>query len=84
MIHRFCEACNGCSFCFLACLTKHLLVEIVFASYYLKLSLLMFLECFLIPAKFQPHVFCRHVYYKKRYTGLTGRGYVVAILIFLF
>ena len=35
---RFCEACNGCSFYFL--------VKTVFASYYLKLSLSLFLKCF--------------------------------------
>ena len=35
----FFEAYNECSFYFLASLIKNLLVKIVFASYYLKLSL---------------------------------------------
>ena len=47
---RFCEACNGCSFYFLAGLIKNLLVKAVFASYYLELSLPMFLKFCLIPA----------------------------------
>ena len=42
------EACNGCSFCFCADLIKNLLVETVFESYYLKPSLTMFLNYFLI------------------------------------
>ena len=53
---RFCVACNGCSFYFLSSLTKNLLVKTVFASYYLKLSLPMLLNCFLIFAQVQPHV----------------------------
>ena len=49
---RFCEACNGCSFYFLASLVKNILVKTVLASYYLKLSLHMFLKCFLAFANF--------------------------------
>ena len=37
-----------------------------FSSYCLKLSLPMFLKCFLIFAKFQYHVSYRHVSYKKK------------------
>ena len=62
---RFCEACNGCSFYFLASLIKNLLVETVVSSYYLKLSLPMFLKCFLIFAYFQSRVSYRHVSHKK-------------------
>ena len=44
------------SFYFLASLSKSLLVITVLASYTLKLSLPIFLKCFLIFAKFQPHI----------------------------
>ena len=44
----FCEACNGSSFYFINTLIKNLLVKTVFVRYYLKLSLPMLLECFLI------------------------------------
>ena len=62
---RYCEACNGCSFYFLASLIKNLLVKTTFASYYLKLSLRLFLKCFLMFVEFQPHVLYGHVSYKK-------------------
>ena len=58
---RFCEACNGCSFYFLASLIENLQVKTVFASYYLKLSLSMLLKCFLIFAKFRPNISYRNV-----------------------
>ena len=48
----FCEACNGCSFYFLASVIKNLLVKTVFPHYYLKLSLPMFLKLFLILPNF--------------------------------
>ena len=57
---RFREACNGCSFYFPAGLVRKLLVKTVFASCYLKLSLPVFLKCFLIFATFSL------VSYKKR------------------
>ena len=62
---RLCEACNGCSFNFLASLVKNVPVKTVFASYYWKLSLLMFLKCFLIFAYFQLHVSYRCISYKN-------------------
>ena len=62
---RFCEACYGCSFYFLASLIKILQVKTVFASYNLKHSLPMFLKCFLIVAQFQPPVSYGHMSYKK-------------------
>ena len=40
--------CEGCSFYFPASLINNLRVKTVFASYYLKLSLPMSFECFLI------------------------------------
>ena len=49
---RFCEACNGSSFDFLAILIRNLLVKTAFASYYLKLRLPMFLRYFLILSNF--------------------------------
>ena len=49
-------ACNGCYFHCLTSLIKHLLAKTVLASYYLKLSLPMFLKRFVIFAKFQPNV----------------------------
>ena len=45
---RLCEACNGYSFYFLARLINNLILNAVLASYYLKLSLSAFLECFLL------------------------------------
>ena len=73
----FCEACNGCSFYFIASLIKNMLVKTVFESYNLKLSLLMFLICFLILAKFQPNVSYRHTYIiKNRVYGLRARSIV--------
>ena len=45
---RFCEACSGRSFYFVASLIKNLQVKTVFVSYYLILSLPIFLKCFLI------------------------------------
>ena len=45
---RFREACNGFSFDSLASLIENLRVETVVESYYLKLSLPMFLKWFLI------------------------------------
>ena len=56
---RFCEACDGCSFYFLASLIKNLLVKAVFGSYCLKL------KYFLIFAYFQPHISYRRASYKK-------------------
>ena len=50
----------------LASLIKNLLVKTVFASYCLKLTLPVFLKCFLMFAYFQPRVSYRHVSYKKR------------------
>ena len=47
-------------------LLKNLLIKTVCASCYLKLSLLMFLKCFLIIAYFQPYASYRHVTMKKR------------------
>ena len=47
--------CNGRSFHFLVSLIKNLLVKTVFASYYLKLSLPIFPEYFIIFAQFQYH-----------------------------
>ena len=41
-------ACNGCSFYFRSTLIKNCLVKTVFSSYYLKLSLPIFLKFFLI------------------------------------
>ena len=41
---------------FLTSLIRNLLVRAVFASYYFKLSLLVFFECFLVAAQLQPHV----------------------------
>ena len=51
-IFRFCEAINGCVFYFHASLIKNLLAKTVFASYYLKHSLPMFLKCFFILPNF--------------------------------
>ena len=48
MMLRFCEACNGYSFYFLADLIKSLLVKGVFASYYLILSLPVLYFLFLL------------------------------------
>ena len=50
---------------FLASLIKHLLGKTAYTSYYLKLSLPMLLECFLIFAQIQPRVSYRYVSYKK-------------------
>ena len=46
----FLEAYSECLDYFLASLIKNSLVKAVFARYYLKLSLPMFLKCFLIVA----------------------------------
>ena len=62
-MHRCCEACNACLFHFLARFFKNLLVKAVFASYYLKLSLPVFLNF----AQFQPHVFIERFLIKKEY-----------------
>ena len=45
---RFREACNGCSFYFLACFDKIFAGKNSFVSVHLKLSLPMVLKCFLI------------------------------------
>ena len=55
-------------FIFWLVLIKDLLVRTVFASYSFKLSLPMFLKCFLIFNEFQPHVSNRHVSYKNVYS----------------
>ena len=63
----FIEARIGYSFDLPASVTKSLLVKAAFASDYLKLGLPMFVKCFLIFAKFQPHVSYRHVSYIKKH-----------------
>ena len=68
-------SCNGCSFYFLVSLIKNLLVKTVFASYYLKLCLLMSLKCLLILPNvsfmFLIHMFKNKNKNKNRY--LKGR-----------
>ena len=49
---RFCEASNGCSFCFASRLIKNFLEVQVFKSFFI-LSLLIVLNCLSTFAKFQ-------------------------------
>ena len=58
---RICESFDECSFYFLASLIKNLIVKEVVGSYYLKLSLPMFLNF----CQFQPQISYRHVSCKK-------------------
>ena len=51
---------------FLYYLIKNCLVKTVFSSHCLKLSLPMFIKCFLIFAQFKCHVSYGHLSYKKR------------------
>ena len=46
MVLWFREACNGCSFNFLASLIRNLLVKTYFTSYYLNLSLPVYSKTF--------------------------------------
>ena len=62
------EACNGSCFYCLSSSAKNFLAKTVSAIHYLKLSLPVFLKCFLIIASFQLHVSYRHVSYKKTCT----------------
>ena len=61
MVLGYCKSSNSS----LASRIKTLLVRAVFASYYLKLSPPVFLYCFLIFAKFNPHVSYKHFSYLK-------------------
>ena len=61
---RLCEACNGGCFNVVSCLIKNLHVKTVLSSYYLKLSLLVPLECLLIFVQVQSHVSYRYFSYK--------------------
>ena len=52
------QACSGYLFYFLSSLIKIILVETIFSRCCLELSLFvcLFLSCFLIFTKFQPHI----------------------------
>ena len=50
----------------LSCLIKNCLVRTAFSSQHLKLSLPMFLKCFLTFVYFQSHISYRSVSYKKK------------------